>query len=667
MRERVRDQIKFSFSENLLWYALVLGLAVVLALLALLQYRSGRQVNDATTEQMRASLQGSLMDLRQGVERELTPLCHEFQADSEISRSTALQEYGNHLERWRRAAAHPGLVTDVYVWRALDGNNPEFLQLNGKHGEIASTNWPAEFEPLRQWLRQVSPQSLGYGGGGVVADSHRKPVPDHAPMASAQPSLARPSFARPSLTHPSFPWVIDESIPALVHPVLESEKHSPEKSTPATLSWIVIRLNLEVLGQRIFPDLALRYFGKNSRSVYKLAVIADKTPGGVIYASDEKFGSPEDIAADASLNIFGPPVSILGAQHLPFERMFGSGGPPNPSRPSGLARPLGPNFADHEGGPLRIDPIHYASGERGWTVLARHREGSVEAAVAASYRRNLLINFGVLLILAITMGLIIATSQRARRLAQSQVDFVAGVSHELRTPLTGIVSAAQNIADGLVDNKERMARYGAAILSQAEQLTDLIEQILLFSATQKDLHRYHFQLVDVAEVIDASLESTASLCRSAGFTVHRKIQPGLPRVMVDVMALTQCLQNLIANSVKYSGSSRWIEVEASIANDAHRGKEVMITVEDRGLGMEPKELKRIFEPFYRSPVVTAAQIHGSGLGLPLAKSMVEAMGGKLTVTSEPRKGSKFTIHLPTPDTFGGQPSSLATPEADPPS
>jgi signal transduction histidine kinase len=78
--------------------------------------------------------------------------------------------------------------------------------------------------------------------------------------------------------------------------------------------------------------------------------------------------------------------------------------------------------------------------------------------------------------------------------------------------------------------------------------------------------------------------------------------------------------------------------------------------------MQTEDLRRIFQPFYRSPLVTAAQIHGSGLGLPLAKNMVEAMGGRLTVTSEPGKGSRFTIHLPIPDDRGGRLSPKAVQE-----
>jgi signal transduction histidine kinase len=265
------------------------------------------------------------------------------------------------------------------------------------------------------------------------------------------------------------------------------------------------------------------------------------------------------------------------------------------------------------------------------------------------YRRNLTINFGVLLVLATTMGLIIATSRRAQRLAQLQMDFVASVSHELRTPLTGIVSASQNIADGLIDNKERILRYGEAIMGQAQQLSDLVEQILLFSATQKDRHRYHLQRVDVVEVIDASLKGTSSIIRSAGFTVEEAIQLELPPVMVDFKALSQCLQNLIANSVKYGGDSRWIGIRAALADQSGGVKEVRISIEDKGIGIGREDLGRIFEPFYRSPAATAAQIHGSGLGLALARNIAEAMGGRLTVRSVPQKGSTFTVHLPVKD------------------
>ena len=196
-----------------------------------------------------------------------------------------------------------------------------------------------------------------------------------------------------------------------------------------------------------------------------------------------------------------------------------------------------------------------------------------------------------------------------------------------------------------IDDKERLTRYGTAIVNQAHQLTDLVEQILLFSATQKDRHRYHLQPVEIAEVIHASLSGTRGLIQSAGTTVEQSIEPGLTTVSADFKALSQCLQNLIANAVKYGGDQRWIGISATAVERVGR-KEIAISVADKGIGIARADLAHIFEPFYRSPEVTAAQIHGSGLGLPLTKRMTEAMGGRITVISECGKGSTFTLHLP---------------------
>jgi signal transduction histidine kinase len=148
-------------------------------------------------------------------------------------------------------------------------------------------------------------------------------------------------------------------------------------------------------------------------------------------------------------------------------------------------------------------------------------------------------------------------------------------------------------------------------------------------------------------VIQSVVDGTAALVNEAGFTVDQQVDPGLPEIMGDLQALTQCLQNLIVNAVKYGGEAHWIGIRAILADSEHHGrKEVRISVQDRGLGIHKEEVHRIFEPFYRSPAVTAAQIHGTGLGLPVAKSIVEAMGGKLSVDTELGVGSVFTLHLP---------------------
>jgi len=241
---------------------------------------------------------------------------------------------------------------------------------------------------------------------------------------------------------------------------------------------------------------------------------------------------------------------------------------------------------------------------------------------------------------------LIITSMRAQRLAKLPMDFVTAVSHELRTPLTVISSAAENIAHGVVEGKPQLEQYGAVIGNQARKLFEMVEQILLFAAIREGHQRYTLRPIEVTDILDAALTSTAGLVRTAQFRVEQNIEPNLPQILGDISALSQCLQNLITNALKYGKEQRWIGIEARLAAHGISAKEIQISVSDRGIGIDSGELPHVFEPFYRSPSVMAAQIHGTGLGLPLAKSIVAAMKGRITVHSEPGNGSTFTLHLP---------------------
>jgi signal transduction histidine kinase len=168
----------------------------------------------------------------------------------------------------------------------------------------------------------------------------------------------------------------------------------------------------------------------------------------------------------------------------------------------------------------------------------------------------------------------------------------------------------------------------------------------LFAATRDGQQRYESRPLTAAQSVDAALANTDGLIRTAEFTVEREIEPDLPQVAGDLAALSQCLQNLITNALKYGSGQRWIGIRAALNDSGIGGREVQISVSDRGIGIESADLPHIFEPFYRSSSVATAQIHGTGLGLPLAKSIAEAMQGELTVKSAPGKGSTFTLHLP---------------------
>src|ERR1035438_6904398 len=139
--------------------------------------------------------------------------------------------------------------------------------------------------------------------------------------------------------------------------------------------------------------------------------------------------------------------------------------------------------------------------EAPWQLLARHTGGSLEAVVAADRRRNLLLSFGVLSLLAVSMALIIVSTQRARRLARLQMEFVAGVSHELRTPVAVICSAADNLAEGFVGAKDQVKEYGALIRNEGRRLAGMIEQILRFAAGQSRPVSYDLGPVPVPEAV----------------------------------------------------------------------------------------------------------------------------------------------------------------------
>ncbi len=232
------------------------------------------------------------------------------------------------------------------------------------------------------------------------------------------------------------------------------------------------------------------------------------------------------------------------------------------------------------------------------------------------------------------------------QLAKLQMEFVASVSHELRTPLAVLRSAADNLADGLVEGKPALKKYGAILQHQSRSMSHLVDEILLFASTEDGTRRYVLQPCQIAPIIDSIVASTETLMKEAGFVIEKQIAPDLPFVRVDTLGVSQCLQNLIGNAVKYGGDHRRIYLRAFASPMEHGpGREVRISIIDRGIGIDAAELAHIFDPFYRSPRVHAAQIHGTGLGLSLAKRIAESMGGRLSVSSELSVGSTFTLHL----------------------
>ena len=275
------------------------------------------------------------------------------------------------------------------------------------------------------------------------------------------------------------------------------------------------------------------------------------------------------------------------------------------------------------------------------------------ATIQALLRRSM-----TRLLLALAFGLLFGSFaiwaiQEARlhsavQLANLQIGFVASVSHELRTPITAILSAAENLRDGMVTKREDIVEQSTVMADQAVRLANLVDQVLLFASPAPSGQSQGGE-VQVHEIVEDALRCTGSMLQGNGFIVEKQIAPGLPLVVGDRAVLSQCLQNLIVNAVKYGAANKWIRVSAIMNERRH---ELEIRVQDQGMGINASDLPHIFEPFYRSPQAVRAHIKGTGLGLSIAKRSAEAFGGTLSVCSKVGVGTVFTLSLPA----AGQPS-----------
>src|SRR5262249_14981167 len=279
-----------------------------------------------------------------------------------------------------------------------------------------------------------------------------------------------------------------------------------------------------------------------------------------------------------------------------------------------------------------------------WRVLVKHRSGSVEAAVGRLRFKNLAVSFGILFLLAGSVLLILVHSRRAQRLGTEQMEVVAGGSHQVCTPPAVIHAVSENLADGLISDKQEIERCGMVIRDDVRRLAAMVEAVLQLAGAFRGKALYHRAPVDVAGLIDKVLARYPQLSDTAEWRLEKDIEDDLPQVSADRAALGSALGNILDNAIKDNGDAPWIRISARAQTTPSPG--VVIVVEDRGRGIATEDLPHIFEPFYRADEVKAAQIHGSGLGLSLVKNIVGGHGGTVEVESAVGNGSAFIITLP---------------------
>jgi two-component system, NarL family, sensor histidine kinase BarA len=246
----------------------------------------------------------------------------------------------------------------------------------------------------------------------------------------------------------------------------------------------------------------------------------------------------------------------------------------------------------------------------------------------------------------------------AGELARVKSNFLATVSHELRTPLTSVIGYSEMLLEGMAGPVTSEQRdYLTTILGKADHLLRLITSMLELArmdAAQPATEQKAISILDVIERAATSLTSEADR-RAINLSLPRG---PVPRVMADQRKIRQVLVHLIANAIKFTprGGDVVVSAEVGALSPTDRGAAaaaemvkrlgVRISVRDTGIGISPMAQARIFEPFFQVDQSSTREYGGTGLGLSLAKSYVEAHGGSIWVHSQPGEGSTFTLSLP---------------------
>jgi two-component system phosphate regulon sensor histidine kinase PhoR len=235
---------------------------------------------------------------------------------------------------------------------------------------------------------------------------------------------------------------------------------------------------------------------------------------------------------------------------------------------------------------------------------------------------------------------------RERRANQLKGDFISNVSHELKTPLSLIRMFGELLALGKLKSPDKVKEYAEIITREAERLSRLIDNVLDFSRMERGRAAYDFQLGDLGEVVERSLDVYRHRVEREGFKLVTKIDTELPQTLLDENAMTLLLLNLLENAVKYGKGEIGVYLTRA-------GAHLRLVVGDQGPGIPKDEQKRIFDRFYRTRDARSTNARGSGIGLSLVKHIAEAHGGTVTVDSDPGQGAAFIVDIPLTTKISG--------------
>jgi two-component system phosphate regulon sensor histidine kinase PhoR len=239
---------------------------------------------------------------------------------------------------------------------------------------------------------------------------------------------------------------------------------------------------------------------------------------------------------------------------------------------------------------------------------------------------------------------VLSDRSRERAVERMRVDFVANVSHELRTPLASLIGFIDTLRGPAADDQEAQERFLGIMAEQSARMNRLIDDLLSLSRIELIEHQPPSDAVELRELVMRIVAGFEPRLRERSVTLDLRVPDELPRVIGDGDQLTQVLQNLLDNAVKYGRDGSVVRLEAAVVPRGRAG--VLVTVADQGIGIPRDHLPRLTERFYRVNTGRSRATGGTGLGLAIVKHIVNRHRGQLSIESDEGIGTTVTVWLP---------------------
>lgn len=659
------------------------ALVLVLAFAALLQFHFINRVTEADRRRNRDYVETTLRNFRDDFREALLALLPVFRPSPSIRADASVETYlAGRASQWRDTSDHPQLLGSIGYGAETPGGIV-FKRMRAGEDRFTEQPWPEGLTLYRtileKRLRMPGGEPPLFPNGFAFELSEGRPVIVFPLVTNAEPppppSLSDHPPARSVSSNNANEEALDEQNRRPPpwqepHALLDVLRPAPAEGVvrvPELKGWCFLELDLDYLQKNLLPELVERHYGHEARNEYRIAVVTGR-PLRVLYQSDPALTIDSLSRVDAGVLLFDahvqpnrpaglppnkppsrppPPPPPPGSRdgHPADSTSRPPPPPPNPGPPPFIAGPDGAPISAITGQQNADDNIN------SWWLVLKSASGSLDSIVNHARLHNLIVSFGILLLLAVSIVMLTLATRRARSLARQQMEFVAGVSHELRTPLTVIQSTSYNLSKGVIQDPQRVQKYGDVIQDEARRLINQVEQMLSFAGIQSGRKLYDLRPVDVREVIDRALAEYSTALEEGGWEVEKHVDDELPLILADAQSLESVLKNLIGNALKYAAQGKWLSVTARAAKNS---REVEIRVADHGPGISSADLPHIFEPFYRGQEVFGSQNSGAGLGLSLVERHMQAHKGRVTVETSQESGTAFILHLPATAETGAE-------------